>query len=353
MKINFIYIGQTILIQCNKDSKMKEIFENFTMKVNIENKSLIYLYNGKEINKEKKLEEIIENNDINNINIIVSSNNEIKKNNIINSKYIKCPECNENIRIKINDYKISLYDCKNNHNIDNLLLEEYENTQKIDISKIICNICKINNKSNTYNNDFYICNKCKINICPLCKSIHDKNHSIINYEQKEYICEKHNENYIKYCKTCKLNMCMLCFKQHNKHEIILFDNIIPDIDKIQKEIIKLKNSIDIFRSDIKIMINKLNEVIKNIDIYYNIINNVFKNYNKKNRNFEILQNVNEINNNIINDINKINENNNIINKFKDIMNIYKKMKNNEIDLIYNINNEDKKKVKSIYLESHL
>ena len=39
------------------------------------------------------------------------------------------------------------------------------------------------------------------------------------------------------------------------------------------------------------MINKLNEEKKNIDIY------IYKNYDKKNRNYEILQNVNEINNN--------------------------------------------------------
>ena len=109
--------------------------------------------------------------------------------------------------MKIKDYKIELYDCKNNHKIDNILLEEYENTQKIDISKIKCNICK-DNKSESYNNIFYICNSCKINICPLCKSKHDKNHNIINYDQKEYICEIHNENYVKYCDTCKNNICM-------------------------------------------------------------------------------------------------------------------------------------------------
>jgi hypothetical protein len=187
--------------------------------------------------------------------------------------------------MKINNYKIELYDCKNNHYIDNILLEEYENTQKLDISKIICNICNKNNKSDTYNNGFYICNTCKINICPLCKIKHDKNHNIINYEQKEYICEIHNENYIKYCHTCKKNICMLCFNQHDGHKIILYDNIIPDIDKITNSLIKLKNAIDIFKSDIKIMINKLNEVIKNIDLYYNINNNIFKNYDKKIRNY--------------------------------------------------------------------
>ena len=199
MKLNFIYKGQIIPVQCTKNVKMKEIFEKFEIKANLENNSVFYLYNGNKLDKEMKLEEIIGNNDINNdINIIVNSIDDIKNNNLIKSKYIKCPECQEDIRIKINDYKIKLYECKNNHNIDNILLEEYENIEKIDISKIICNICNINNKSNTYNNEFYICNTCKKNICPLCKSIHDKNHNIINYEKKEYKCERHNENYIKY-----------------------------------------------------------------------------------------------------------------------------------------------------------
>ena len=181
--------------------------------------------------------------------------------NIVKSKLVKCPECKENIRIKMNDYKIKLYDCKNGHNIENILLEEYENTQKIDISEIKYNICNINNKSNTFNNEFYVCNTCKKNICPLCKSIHDKNHNIINYEQKEYICEIHNEYYVKYCNTCSINICLSCYNKHNKHDIISYENIIPDIDELENKIIKLKDSIDIFKSDIKIMINKLNKVI--------------------------------------------------------------------------------------------
>ena len=189
MKVNFMYEGQIIPVQCTKSVRMEEIFEKFEIKVNIENNSVYYLYNGNILNKENKLEEIIGNNDINNdIKIIVNSIDNIKNNNL-KSKYIKCPECKEDIRMKIKDYKIKLYECKNKHNIDNILLEEYENIEKIDISKIICNICNKNNKSNAYNNEFYICNTCKINICPLCKSIHDKNHNIINYEDKGYICE--------------------------------------------------------------------------------------------------------------------------------------------------------------------
>jgi len=136
------------------------------------------------------------------MNIVVNENNDpIRKDNIKESKEIICPKCNENILIKIDEYKIYLFNCKNNHEKNNILLNEYENN--IDISKIICNNCKIKNKSNTDNNEFYRCNTCKINICPLCKSSHNKEHIIINYDNKNYICEIHNKEYVKYCKDCK------------------------------------------------------------------------------------------------------------------------------------------------------
>ena len=51
-----------------------------------------------------------------------------------------------------------------------------------------------------YNNEMYICNGCDILLCPLCKNNHNKEHNIINYELKNYICNKHNESFIAYCK---------------------------------------------------------------------------------------------------------------------------------------------------------
>ena len=35
----------------------------------------------------------------------------------------------------------------------------------------------------------------------MCKSKHDSNHKIINYNDKEYICNIHNEKYNSYCKV--------------------------------------------------------------------------------------------------------------------------------------------------------
>ena len=47
-----------------------------------------------------------------------------------------------------------------------------------------------------------------MNLCSLCKSIHDKSHIIINYENKNYICKEHNETFVKYCEDCKIDLCL-------------------------------------------------------------------------------------------------------------------------------------------------
>ena len=118
------------------------------------------------------------------------------------------------MKIKLNNYKIRLYDCKNKHNTNKIKINEFDNAQYIDQYKIVCNKCKERNKKDSYNNEFYICNSCKINLCPLCKNIHDKKHNIINYDQKNYICETHNMPYISYCKECQNNKCMICEQDH-------------------------------------------------------------------------------------------------------------------------------------------
>ena len=71
----------------------------------------------------------------------------------IPSKEIICPGCKKNIIIDIDNFKVHFHDCKNNHNINNISLNEYEKTQKINLNKIKCNICNINNKGTTHNNE--------------------------------------------------------------------------------------------------------------------------------------------------------------------------------------------------------
>ena len=347
-EVEFIYNGTKTIIQCNLSEKIKDISKRFKDKINLTNKNINYTYNGNLVlNEELKFEEIVNNEDKirKKMSFIVFDNLiETKDKDIIKSNEIICPECKENIRMNINEYKINLLKCKNGHNKENILLDEFEETQNINLTDIICNICKNNNKSISYDNIFYKCLTCNINICPLCKSSHDKNHIIINYDEKYYICNEHNEKYMLYCEDCNKNLCTLC-DGHKEHKRIFFVDILPKKEDLIKKKQLLKSTIDDFNSEIKVLISRFNEVTNKINIYYKIIEDMINNYDNKNRNYEIIYNLNQIQNNNINEeLKKIIRCNNITEKYNNILNIYKKMNHDEINLIYNI-----KGLKELYL----
>ena len=108
----------------------------------------MFLYSGNIIDEELKLSEMIGNEEIDKITILVFSKENINNyKSLEKSKYIICPKCKENIKFKINEYKINLYECKNGHKADNILFNEFWNTQYIDLSKIICDKCKVKIKA--------------------------------------------------------------------------------------------------------------------------------------------------------------------------------------------------------------
>ena len=345
VEVEFAYNGINTTIQCNLNEKMKEICKRFKDKIGLNNNNIYYSYNGQVgIDEEKIFEEIANSEDKRRkkMNIIVFDNLiEIKDKEIIKSKNIICPECKENIRMNINEYKIDLFKCKNGHYIKDILLNEFEETQNIDLTDIICNICKNNNKNISYNNIFYKCLTCNTNICPLCKPNHNQNHIIINYDEKDYICNEHNEKYSSYCEDCNKNICTLCNGHKNHNKILFSDNLLSEEELIKKKD-KLKSITNDFNNEKRILINILNEVSNKINIYYKIYEDIINNYDNKNRNYEIIYNINQIqNNNIIDELNKIIESNNILEKYNNIFNIYKKMNHDEINIIYKIKAQKK------------
>ena len=195
-EVIFSYKGIDNTIQCNIHDLMKDIINKFIQKIS--KNDLYYIYNGENINKELSfIQQANEfDKDRKKMNILVYDNeNNIIKENIEISREFICPECNDNILLNIKDYRIS-YECINNHKKNSLLLFEYEDTQKNDLSKILCSQCN-KNKDKVFKKEFYYCCSCDINLCPLCRSIHNKNHNFIKYEDKNYICKKHNDSYAK------------------------------------------------------------------------------------------------------------------------------------------------------------
>ena len=96
--------------------------------------------------------------------------------------------------------------------------------------------------------------------------------------------------------------------------------------------------------DINIFNNIIKEIINNFEIYLEINKNIIDNINNKNRNYESLSNIININNNnILNDIKNIINEKDINIQFNNIMNIYNLMTiNNQINEINNITKKENK-----------
>ena len=298
-KVIFSFNGIETLVQCNIEDKMKDICAKFKSKSRIDNNSILFLYGGNQVNMNLSFKELAIEQDLNRgemnilVNEIIVTQNINNKINVKQSKDIICPECKENCRMTIKDYKLKFYECKNEHQINNILLSEFNQTQYINESNILCKDCK-KSKIESLNNLFFICINCQKGMCYGCKLKHDKNHKIIDYNMKNYFCNIHNDSLISYCQDCKTNLCMVCEIEHNNHNIIYYKNIFPNETRIKQEIEEFRKKVDGFKKIVQNIIDKLKKVIENMDILFKINLGIINNYKMQYRNYTILQNLNEI-----------------------------------------------------------
>ena len=360
--IEFNYNQIITTLQANLSDPFQISLNQFSQKTSIPLKSVNFLANGETIKPENKVESYMSNLSKQNgkINLLVVdalTSNKNKNQVNIQSNDIICPECKEPCRFKIEDYHVKLFKCINGHTTDRIRIDDFNKSQEINISSIICGQCKIKNKGDTTNYEFYKCLTCKIDLCLLCKSNHDTNHNIIKYDQKNYICPKHNDYYIKYCEDCSINICFACEKDHDIHKTISLIELSPDIEKAKIRLNEIKNEVEEFIIQIKYIMSKFNSLIKTINIFYDINNNIINNYDIKNRNYELFKNIYEINNNnsIYEKLKYINNTKDINSKINYIIDLYNNIKdtakketsknnkliNDEINIVYNANNQDK------------
>ena len=273
------------------------------------------------------------------------------------NRCIICPECKEKAKICFNNYKFSFFDCKNGHNINDILIKDFDATQYVNDSKISCQKCNKTTNNISNNNNLYLCFKCNQNLCESCKSIHDKTHNIINYKEKYFFCDLHFESYNSYCSTCKKDLCQYCEFEHTEHDIIYYDKMISNISKGKEKVDKFFAKKEHLKNDIKDLINKLENLINSIDNCFNIYENIVNNNESNRQNYFSLQNINEINklkDSFISDINQIIDEKNLFNKVTNMLDLYNKMNlSNDMyfkaehfnDKKYNINNIDISQIK--------
>jgi len=183
-KVKIKYNNESIEFKRKPKDRIYNIFQKFASSKSKDISSFSFFHKGKIMYDFMEVETYLEFDDKKNDEIEISA---IDKNYLVKSKHVICPMCGESTRLKFKNFKISLFQCKNNHNIGNLTTKEFVDSQLINHSEITCYTCK-NNISNTYKNQFYYCLNCKLNFCPLCYCLHDRTHLIEFYDSKPYIC---------------------------------------------------------------------------------------------------------------------------------------------------------------------
>ena len=148
----FTFEGQDIIIQCNKNQKMRDICTNLSTKINVGLNSLVFLYGGGQLNLDKTFQELTKEN---RISILVDKyeNEEI------------CPKCGKILNNEIineiissnNNTNLSLIGIKRqiesimtdiNNNVDtNYIISQLKNINIL-INNINEDIKKLNNKLN-------------------------------------------------------------------------------------------------------------------------------------------------------------------------------------------------------------
>ena len=265
-----VYID--IIIQCNENDKMKDIFQKFYSKTEIDKNSIYYRYNEKIINEDLTLKELKQNTIENEEIIIVQKiyrvifqfwefkndykdkygdiiipcfGNEQMKNVI--QKFCDKTNIDKNL-IKFEDKydynkineDLSYNELNKNYNELTIYVKKNYSENLTKSKDIICPYpfckeyirieikefkiklydCKNGHKFENlsldefeisqliYKSEFY---NCKENSCPLEEQINNNE------------CKKHEkENFVSYCKDCKENICSRCYPNHkNKNHIII------------------------------------------------------------------------------------------------------------------------------------
>ena len=166
------YFNQTkAIIKADIYGPFKDAIDRYIQKTFLDPNTIYFTKDGnKIINPQNPVESFM--NDLNKQNkkIIITvnmkeKNNDNKKQVNIESNAIICPKCKEPCRISLDNYNIKLYDFINGHTIDSIKFNDFQKTQELNESQIVCGIYKLNNKGNYKKDVFYKCLNCKRNLC--------------------------------------------------------------------------------------------------------------------------------------------------------------------------------------------
>ena len=121
-EVKILYNGYQTIIHCKSNEKLKEIFKRFKIKINVENKMIVYLYNGEIIKDDKIILSQLTSEKIITILAYDSNNIPTNINSLLKTDYVICPICKESAILDEKDYKLIIYGCENDHITTNIII---------------------------------------------------------------------------------------------------------------------------------------------------------------------------------------------------------------------------------------
>ena len=198
--LKFIYSKLTHKLEVKSEpiSYYLDIFSNL---IGLKTYEISFYHKGKPLDKNKQISQY---KDKNIVIFAFKLNINIEKENINN---ITCPICKNLALITVNNDRISITNCCNKHNILNIPLDEFNESQNINDSKKECDLCK--NRQNLYGDKFKFCS-CGKRLCNICSMKHEAKHKKTDYKNRYTKCIKHGNFFETYCLTCNVNLCQAC-----------------------------------------------------------------------------------------------------------------------------------------------
>ena len=204
----------------------------------------------------------------------------------IRNKKLRCTKCQDLRRILLKpvlpEPKLEiLCHC---HNVNEKLMDYFNDLKKVHNFKYICHACKVKGIKHPkfcYQCLQIYCEKCSVGHGPVAAKVKQsrpslRGHKTIFIEKLDFFCINHqNEKYIGFCLSCKLNICQKCISEgvHQEHPSKLYKDL-----ELSKE--KMKQ--------IKANVKQADK--KNQDTYKKI-----KNFLSKNKDIENYQKISDDN----------------------------------------------------------
>jgi len=183
---------------------------------------------------------------------------------------LRCPECILIPSIKMKFENNEIEYECENNHKNTLSYDKFINESK----KYSLSKIKCLNCYHSYsdNDSYSYCLTCKDFICSNCTLKHSENkrHKLFSFKVIDGCCKEHGNSYINYCKNCKKNICMICKNEHLTHNIEEILNI--NLNEKDK-IIKEINEMKNLKNKIDTIQNNINELFNKIK--NNIINIIY------------------------------------------------------------------------------